>query len=525
MSTPGAVLATMGKRLLAYVVDALTALVVGGAFVLAGMLPLLRSLQDPAASPVGASPLLLVGYALTIALGVFQWWYLGTRGFTIGKRVVGLRVLSATTGRPVGMGRALLRLLVPAAGSLVFGIGQLVVHLSPFFDSSGRRQGWHDKAAGTMVFDISVGLDPAVAGPLSAPDVARRMDALLVPVGPPPPPASGPFAPPVPAAGAFAPPSAVYGTAPDSRGSQGAPFVPPAPFPPAQPAAPAPPAAVAPPVEAATVLAPAEPVVPTLPAVPVVRAEPVDPAVPAEHAAVPPPAAPAVYVTTVTAPDVTPRPVAGPTTSGPLDTAPTPSGIISSVPGARASAATSQPASQPSTPPPAAPAPAAASVPAEETTPSSVVASAAAAAAAALSGPAPLEDDVEHTRLTSASRRAVPEAPYRDSSPRATLHLWDDRRLTLDGTALVGRNPAPREGEQNPDRLLRVPDPARSVSKTHLALGVDAEGAWLRDRNSTNGTVVTLPDGQQILCAPEQKVRVPSGASVAFGDFWFTVVG
>jgi uncharacterized RDD family membrane protein YckC len=517
MSTPGAVLATMGKRLLAYVVDALTALVVGGAFVLAGMLPLLRSLQDPAATPVGASPLLLVGYALTLALGVFQWWYLGARGFTVGKRVVGLRVLSATTGRPVGMGRALLRLLVPAAGSLVLGIGQLVVHLSPFFDSSGRRQGWHDKAAGTMVFDISVGLDPAVAGPVSAPDVARRMDALLTPpapVGPPLPP--GPFAPPVPAAGAFAPPTAVYGSAPDSRDPQVAPFVPPTPFPPAPPAAPSPPAAVEPPVEAATVTPPAEPAV---------HVEPVDPAVPAERAVAEPTAAPAVYVTTVSAPDVTARPVAGTTSSGPLDTASTPSGIISSVPGARPSAATSQPASQASTPPAPAPVPAAASVPAEETTPSSVVASAAAAAAAALSGPAPLEDDVEHTRLTSASRRAVPEAPYRDSSPRATLHLWDDRRLTLDGTALVGRNPAPREGEQNPDRLLRVPDPARSVSKTHLALGVDADGAWLRDRNSTNGTVVTLPDGQQILCAPEQKVRVPSGASVAFGDFWFTVVG
>lgn len=460
MSTPGAVPATMGRRLLAYVVDALTALVVGGAFVLAGMLPLLRSLQDPAAAPVGASPLLLVGYALTTALGLFQWWYLGTRGFTVGKRVVGLRVLSATTGRPVGMGRALLRLLVPAAGSLVLGIGQLVVHLSPFFDSSGRRQGWHDKAAGTMVFDISVGLDPTVAGTVSAPDAARRMDALLtppVPAGPPAPLAASPFAP-----------------------------------------------------------VPAEPFMPVVPAA---SAEPFDPTAPTptEPTVVPPPAAPPVYVTTVTAPDVTPRPVAEKGSSGPVDLAPTLPGIISSVPGARPPAATSQPS-----PPPPVPAPA--SIPAEETTPSAVVASAV-AAAAVRSGPAPLEDDVEHTRLTSASRRAVPEAPYRDSSPRATLHLWDDRRLTLDGTALVGRNPAPREGEQNPDRLLRVPDPARSVSKTHLALGVDAEGAWLRDRNSTNGTVVTLPDGQQILCAPEQKVRVPSGASVAFGDFWFTVVG
>ena len=53
----------------------------------------------------------------------------------------------------------------------------------------------------------------------------------------------------------------------------------------------------------------------------------------------------------------------------------------------------------------------------------------------------------------------------------------------------------------------------------------DAEGAWLRDRSSTNGTIVTLTDGQQILCAPEQMVRVPVGASIAFGDYWLTVAG
>ncbi|WP_308121715.1 FHA domain-containing protein [Actinotalea ferrariae] len=138
----------------------------------------------------------------------------------------------------------------------------------------------------------------------------------------------------------------------------------------------------------------------------------------------------------------------------------------------------------------------------------------------------PLDDDVERTRLGHASRRAVPEVEHGGRpAPRATLQLWDGRTLTLEGTALVGRNPAARDGEPAPDQLLQVPDPGRSVSKTHLVLGVDADGVWLRDRNSTNGTVVTLGDGQQILCAPEQKIRVPDRASVAFGDFWLTVAG
>ncbi len=136
-----------------------------------------------------------------------------------------------------------------------------------------------------------------------------------------------------------------------------------------------------------------------------------------------------------------------------------------------------------------------------------------------------LDDDVEHTRLRHA-RTKVAYAPTRaQTRPRATLLLWDNRVVVLEGTALVGRNPAPREGEALPVQVIAVVDRGRSVSKTHLAIGVDPDGVWLKDRNSTNGTVVTLEDGQQILCAPEQKVRVPVGASVAFGDYWLTVAG
>ena len=136
-----------------------------------------------------------------------------------------------------------------------------------------------------------------------------------------------------------------------------------------------------------------------------------------------------------------------------------------------------------------------------------------------------LEAEVEQTQLREA-RSKVAYAPTRaQTRPRATLLLWDNRVVVLDGTALVGRNPSPREGEQLPVQVIAVLDRGRSVSKTHFAMGVDADGVWLKDRSSTNGTIVTLTDGQQILCAPEQLVRVPVGASVAFGDYWLTVAG
>lgn len=131
-----------------------------------------------------------------------------------------------------------------------------------------------------------------------------------------------------------------------------------------------------------------------------------------------------------------------------------------------------------------------------------------------------LPDEVEQTRLRPARGR-VPEMPG-PVPPSATLHMSDGRRVEFRGIALVGRDPTPRPGE-DPDLLVRVADPGRSVSKTHLAVGTDRAGIWVADRDSTNGTVVTLGDGQQILCGADQVVRLPEHASVSFGDYGFTV--
>ncbi|GEK19535.1 hypothetical protein CXY01_00550 [Cellulomonas xylanilytica] len=96
----------------------------------------------------------------------------------------------------------------------------------------------------------------------------------------------------------------------------------------------------------------------------------------------------------------------------------------------------------------------------------------------------------------------------------AEIELGDGRRVTIARTALVGRNPASDAEVQ----LVRVVDPARSVSKTHLQIGVEPGGVWVADRGSTNGTVVTLPDGAQVVCRVDQQVRLRVGSTVTFGD-------
>ncbi|MDQ0373472.1 RDD family protein [Cellulomonas humilata] len=109
---------------------------------------------------------------------------------------------------------------------------------------------------------------------------------------------------------------------------------------------------------------------------------------------------------------------------------------------------------------------------------------------------------------------AAPVASVVVDRTAAEIELGDGQRVTIARTALVGRNPASDADVQ----LVRVVDPARSVSKTHLQIGVEPGGVWIADRGSTNGTVVTLPDGAQVVCRVDQQVRLRVGSTVTFGD-------
>ncbi len=102
------------------------------------------------------------------------------------------------------------------------------------------------------------------------------------------------------------------------------------------------------------------------------------------------------------------------------------------------------------------------------------------------------------------------------------LRLDDGRDVAVERLVLLGRNPQPRVGEEDAT-LIKVSDETRTVSKSHLAVGVDASGLYVMDRGSTNGTMVTAPDGGQRPCPPGDVVDVPGGSVVSFGDHWLEV--
>jgi uncharacterized RDD family membrane protein YckC len=112
-----------------------------------------------------------------------------------------------------------------------------------------------------------------------------------------------------------------------------------------------------------------------------------------------------------------------------------------------------------------------------------------------------------------------PSSPYvQDWS----ILLDDGRRITVEGLVLLGRNPQPKAGEEDA-QLIKIADETRTVSKSHLAVGVDAGGIYIVDRGSTNGSTVSTTNGMSSRCRAGEMVRVGDGAIVSIGDHWLEI--
>jgi uncharacterized RDD family membrane protein YckC len=136
-------------RLVAYIIDAVIIFI--PTFVIGVVIGLIAAASAGAANNSsnanaiagsGASVLVdLIAFVITVGYFVYFWG----RGQTIGMRVFHLRVADAVTGQPIGYGRAALRYLGYIISAIVCYIGLIWAA----FD--GRKQGWHDKIANTVV--------------------------------------------------------------------------------------------------------------------------------------------------------------------------------------------------------------------------------------------------------------------------------------------------------------------------------------------------------------------------------------
>ncbi|MGF0115695.1 RDD family protein [Promicromonospora sp. Marseille-Q5078] len=417
-------LAGVGRRAGAYVLDLLAISLVAGVAgaITALAVRLLARMSDLAAATTrmgqdaAASELvsalttvyLVVGLvSLLCWVGLALWE--GRTGRTVGNSLLGIRTV-AVDGGPVGAGRDLLRWLVLAACGILPVVGTVLVLVSPTFDSSGRRQGWQDKAARSVVRDVR-------------------------------------------------------GVAPRS-------------FAPASPAAPGAPA-------------------------PAGQAH-------AGQAAADPWAFPAAQ-----------RDAGGLITGvpGSADGAPAqedPAGVEAHTVH-RGQAPAETPA--PRAPSPQAPAPR--SPHAHESAPATMQAPVLPVAPVApVAPPAEDLDDLEATRFSVSSRRSAGDGT---APPRIVVEIDADRRVHVATRTLVGRQPQQDGGA--PATLLRLDDPTRSVSKTHLELQPAADGLRVTDLGSTNGSAVIAPGGGVQELAAGRPVTVTAGWVVQAGARRLTVVG
>ncbi|MFD7021019.1 RDD family protein [Promicromonospora sukumoe] len=437
----------------------------------------------------------LVGFAFQLSM----WIWESRTGRTVGNSAMGLRTLSAEDRAPIGFVREILRVLVLAAGAVVLAVGQIVVLLSPLWDKGGKVQGWHDKAARSVVVDVrapqvaGTGLTPVAAGPRAPGKPAVRPTAPAAPASSPygqMPPLS-PAAPQAPAQPAVAAPDPwAFPQAPaqgaPAAGGDGlitgipgsAPSAPPAQQAPAQQQAPSQPVQQQP-YQQPSAQQPVQQPVQQQP----YQQQPAPQQPPVQQPAQQPGSAWPARTWPVqqeqAAQQQAPQQEQAPQQQAPAGLPP------QQHPESRPTRGVGHPQNgAPAQPAPAAP-PAQAALP-------------------------PQRDEVsDATRM---------QAPVLEPAAvvTVTVELESGERRVIDGPALVGRNPQAADGASY--ILVRVEDPTRSVSKNHAELGVDSAGLWLTDRGSTNGTVVSAPGRSPQVAEPGARVRVPVGATIHVGD-------
>lgn len=151
----GVTFAHWGKRVGAYFIDVLGGLlayipaIIG--FVIAGANAETDAYGNSTISD-GSAGLMAILFLLSgiLIIAYFVWNFFlkqGKTGYTIGKGVMGIKLVKAETGQPIGAGMAFVRQLAHILDGLPCNIG----YLWPLWDD--KRQTFADKIMGTYVID------------------------------------------------------------------------------------------------------------------------------------------------------------------------------------------------------------------------------------------------------------------------------------------------------------------------------------------------------------------------------------
>ncbi len=108
--------------------------------------------------------------------------------------------------------------------------------------------------------------------------------------------------------------------------------------------------------------------------------------------------------------------------------------------------------------------------------------------------------------------------PVERPDPGVELVLSTGPRIEMDRPVLLGRAPeATRFAGTEAPRLVSVANPERDISATHVEIRPAGGHVVVTDMNSTNGTVIHLPDQPSFRLQPGTGVPVAAGAVVELG--------
>ena len=135
-----------GRRFVANLIDGLIVFFIS--FILMGVFAVLSIIvasYNPYGDLVGFNALFFVSAILISVIYYVRFWA-KSAGQTIGKGMLGIRVIS-TDGSSISVSKGIIRYFGYIVSGLIFSLGFIWIT----FD--GKRQGWHDKMAGTYVIE------------------------------------------------------------------------------------------------------------------------------------------------------------------------------------------------------------------------------------------------------------------------------------------------------------------------------------------------------------------------------------
>lgn len=97
--------------------------------------------------------------------------------------------------------------------------------------------------------------------------------------------------------------------------------------------------------------------------------------------------------------------------------------------------------------------------------------------------------------------------------------LFDDGLVVeIDRPVLIGRKPTVDGAPADPPRLVTLPDPEGALSRTHLELRLEGWEVLAVDRQSLNGTMLTVPGSDPTYLRPLEPVVITDGTVLTLAE-------